>query len=79
MISADTLRKCAFLSQVHIEPVLRKKYPDDIVLKADFVGISNAGQFCYNIIYPDENSINGVSHTKVFVWLDDQGNVEADY
>lgn len=79
MIAAETLRKCAWLSSCHIEPLIRKNYPKDVILDANFVGISNAGQFCYSVSYPDENSKNGVGRTKVFVWLDDDGNIIADY
>ena len=76
MITVDTLRRCAWLSSIHIEELLRKSYPKDTVLAADFVGISNGGQFVYNIAYPEDKEVR---KAKVFVWQDSNGEVVADY
>lgn len=76
MITVDTLRRCAWLSSIHIEELIRKNYPKDTVLAADFVGISNGGQFVYNVAFPGED---GVEKAKVFVWQDNNGEVVADY
>jgi hypothetical protein len=76
MITVETLRRCAWLSSVDIEKLIRKGYPKDVVLAADFVGISNGGQFVYNVAVPFED---GIEKTKVFVWQDNNGEVVADY
>jgi hypothetical protein len=79
MITVDQLRKCAYLSATQIESLIRKNYPKDTVIQSDFVGISNGNQFCYKISYPDEQSKNGLSYCKVFVYIDSDGNIIADY
>ena len=79
MITVDTLRRCAWLSGVHLEELLRKSYPEDVILGADFVGISNGGQFCYNVTHPDGDSPTGVARSKVFVWQESNGEIRADY
>ena len=69
MISVDTLRRCAWLSGIHLEELLRKRRDERTVLNAEFVGISTGGQFVYNIAYPDNEEIR---HTKIFVWQNDR-------
>lgn len=76
MITVDTLRRCAWLSSIHIEELLKKRKHKEIVLAADFVGISNGGQFVYTVALPDDE---GVKKAKVFVWQDSNGEVVADY
>lgn len=78
MITVDTIRKCSFLSSTTLEGLLRKNYPKDVVIKSDFVGITNGGQFCYNIMYFDD--IEGENRwSKAFVWQDNNGDTVADY
>lgn len=79
MITAETLRKCANLSSIHLEKLIRKNYPKDMVIQSEFVGVTNASQFCYKISFPDDNSKTGLGQGKIFVWIDDNGNVIADY
>ncbi len=79
MISADTIRRCAYLHNLTLEAALRKSYPKDSVLRSEFLGISNGEQFVYKIVYPDEDAKNGMAVTKVFVWEDTNGNLVADY
>lgn len=79
MISVDTITKLAFLNTLTLEEALRKNYPKDKIVQSNFVGITNGGQFCYGISYPDENSKSGLSRTKVFVTLDTDGKLTADY
>lgn len=76
MITVDTLRRCAWLDTITLEMIIRKNYPKDTVLAADFVGISNGGQFVYNVAFPGED---GVEKAKVFVWQDNEGELVADY
>ena len=81
MISANSIRKGSWLSSVHIEELIRKSYPKDIILSATFLGVSNGGQFVYECGYPDvlRPQRQGLSKAKVFVWEDDAGNLVADY
>lgn len=83
MITADRIRKCAWLNEEQIENLLRKTYPKDMIRtmirSATFLGVSNGGQFVYDCIYPDQDAKVGLSVTKVFVWEDDLGNLVADY
>lgn len=46
---------------------------------AKFLGITNAGQFCYSVSYFDEN-LGGEAQDKVFLSYDPSaGSVKADY
>lgn len=69
MITADKIRKLAHLDTVTLERAVRRNYPKDQVLRSEFVGITNGGQFCYKIVYPDQDAANGMATTKVFVDL----------
>lgn len=79
MISVDTLRKCSFLSSPHLEQILRKRYPKDSVLRSEFLGISNGEQFVYNITYPGLGDPYNHKNCKLYVWLDSNGELVADY
>jgi hypothetical protein len=77
MISADTIRRCAYLHSLTLEAALRKSYPKDSVLRSEFLGISNGDQFVYSIVYPGDD---GIAMTgKVFVWENPKGELVADY
>ena len=79
MITAETLRHCAYLHSMTLEGLLRKNYPKDSVLRSEFLGITNGNQFCYRIVYPDHLTEKGTATTKVFVWQDSNGELVADY
>lgn len=79
MISADTIRRCAYLHNLTLEAALRKSYPKDNVLRSEFLGITNGEQFCYKVVYPDQDAPSGMATTKVFVWQDSNGELVADY
>ena len=78
MITAETLRRCAYLDNISLEKILRKNYPKDTIIRSEFVGITNGGQFAYKIVYPDEDAKNGMAVTKIFVWLKDD-QLQVDY
>lgn len=78
MITADTLRQCAYLNTLTLENLIRKSYPMDRVLTSEFLGITNAGQFCYKIQYPDEHDAKKLATGKIFVWLENN-TLRADY
>lgn len=76
MITVDTLRKCSWLDTITLENLIRKHYPEDRVLSAEFVGISNGSQFVYNVSYPEEDRVR---RAHLYVWQDGHGNLVADY
>ena len=75
MITAETLRKCSYLSNSELQDILQKSYPKDRVLFSNFLGVTNGGQFCYDVVYPTEE---GTERGKVFVWQKDN-EIFADY
>ena len=79
MISADTIRRCAYLHNLTLEAALRKSYPDDRVLRSEFLGISNEHQFVYKIVYPDTDAKSGMATTNIFVWEDTDGSLVVEY
>ncbi len=76
MITVDTLRKCAFLNTLTLEEILRRDYPEDRIVTSQFVGITNAGGFAYDCMFPGED---GPERVKVFVNITDTGELVADY
>jgi hypothetical protein len=78
MITADTLRRCAYLDTISLENLLRKAYPTDSLLRSEFLGITNGGQFAYKCAYFDSNE-DAEDICKVFVWQDNNGELVADY
>lgn len=80
MISADSIRKGAWLSSMTLESLLRKSYPNDHVIRSDFLGITNSGQFCYQIGYQDiDLAEQGLTYCKVFVYENSNGELVAAY
>jgi hypothetical protein len=77
MISADTIRRCANLDSTALERILRKSYPEDRVTRSEFLGISNAQQFVYSIVFPRYDGIAATA--KVFVHEDMNGDLVVDY
>lgn len=77
MITAKDIRELGFLSATELEKVLRKDYIEDRVLSADFLGISNSGQFGYMCRLPDEDSTP--QYAKIWVWRNSHGELQADY
>ena len=78
MITADKIRKLAYLDIQSLEEALRRNYPKDRIDAANFVGITNAGEFCYSIRYYDEQLEEHLT-TKVFVELGEDNEPVADY
>lgn len=79
MLAANLVWRCSCIDTITLESLLRKAYPKDSVLRSEFVGITNGNQFCYKIVYPDQDAKNGMAVTKVFVWQDSNGDLVADY
>ena len=78
MITEHKIRKLAYLDVAALEKALQKNYPKDRVLQNRFLGISNGGQFCYEIMYWDRDEGDNV-FTKVFVDLDPSEEPVAEY
>lgn len=78
MITADKIRKLGNLDTRSIERALQKNYSKDTVKASKFLGITNGGQFCYQIQYFD--AYNGEDALgKVFVELDTSDEPIAQY
>jgi hypothetical protein len=80
MITAEKIIKCANLNSMQLETLLRKNYPEDMVLASKFVGITNSGEFCYTIQIKDDHSKTGLGLSKIFVNMNDTSDeLIADY
>lgn len=78
MITATDIREMGFLSASAVEAILRKDYMEDTILSANFLGISNGGQFAYQCRLADEDGEPRFAK----VWLERNtltGKIEADY
>lgn len=78
MITAQELTKLTTLTPGALTTMIREAgYPRDKFNTATFLGITNAGQFCYSATY---TGIEGEEDTiKVFVSKHPYGSLEADY
>ena len=80
MITADTLKTLTTFTAKGLAGALANSgYKGWEIKTAKFVGITNAGQFCYTITYDDRNGL-GEETGKVFLTYDHaNGKVSADY
>lgn len=78
MITAYKINKLLGLDVRALERAIQKNYPEDKFLESRFLGITNAKQFCYEVLYFD-NNLGENCFTKVFVDLDTTENPIADY
>lgn len=78
MITADKIRRCAYLSTPELEKALQFMYPKDTIISSKFLGITNGGQFCYSAVYFDE-TIEENTTAKVFVDTDCNNELYAEY
>lgn len=80
MITESKIRRLAYLNTMQVEQALRRNYPQDRAVNSRFLGITNAGQFCYEIGYQDPDLMDqGFTFCKVFVDLDDRDQAVASY
>ena len=81
MITARSIRKGSWLSASAIEKLIRKSYPEDMILSATFLGVSNHNQFVYECGYPDylRPQRSGLAYCKVFVYEGADGELVAEY
>ena len=78
MITADQLRLLTNMPPVMLTEAIRKTgYKKDKFETSEFLGMTNAGQFCYKVSYIEDNEFYD---TKVFVSYDNvTGKVSVDY
>jgi hypothetical protein len=70
MILADTVRTLTTLTATSLAQVLAHSgHRGRVFAKAEFVGITNGGEFAYRVIWPEADS-DQLSPSKVFVRYD---------
>jgi hypothetical protein len=80
MITAQELTRITTLTPGALTKMIREAgYKEDQFLAARFLGITNAGQFCYEVEYEDKHETERIARTKVFVSKHPYGSLEADY
>jgi len=76
MITAEKLGQLINLSAQDLTALIRKAgYREDRFLTAEFLGMTNGGQFCYRCLYPGEYE----DTCKVFVRVNTNGMMSAEY
>lgn len=80
MITAETLKQLTTMGPYALARVLDiSGYTGAVFKSAEFVGITNGGEFCYKVTFYDEEGM-GEGVGKVFVKYDPAANkVTADY
>lgn len=78
MILADTLKTLTSFTAPALTRAIRiAGYKNDTFIRAEFLGITNGGQFCYKAHYMEDNKEHT---TKVFLTYDPiVGGITADY
>ena len=70
MITEFKIKRCAYLDTITLEGAMQRNgYKDAKFTQNKFLGITNAGQFCYEVMYFDDEQ-DSYCYTKVFVDLD---------
>jgi len=70
MILADTVRTLTTLTPTSLAQVLTHSgYRDNLFKSAEFVGITNGGEFAYRVTWPDADR-DRLGQSKVFVRYD---------
>jgi hypothetical protein len=70
MILADTVRTLTTLTATSLAQVLAHSgYRDNLFKTAEFVGITNGGEFAYRVTWPDADR-DRLGQSKVFVRYD---------
>ncbi len=80
MITAQELTRITTLSPGALTRMIREAgYKKDQFLAARFLGITNAGQFCFEVEYEDKHEADTIARCKVFVTKHPYGSLEAEY
>ena len=76
MITADKVRELISMGPRDLTLLIRRAgYKEDSFTTAEFLGMTNAGMFCYRCEYPGEFE----DSCKVFVRIDTDGTIRAEY
>lgn len=76
MITADKLQYLVTLRAQELTALIRKSgYKEDKFKSAKFLGMTNAGMFCYSCVYPGDFE----DVCKVFVSVNNDGTLTAEY
>lgn len=80
MITADTLSRMTNYTAEGLTALIQASgYKKDTFKEAKFLGITNAGQYCYQVLYFDE-VLGEDAYTKVFITHDQfEQSTVADY
>lgn len=80
MITADTVKTLTELGPKGLAVFLAQSgYSGCSFKTAKFLGITNGGQFCYKVVYFDDAGTGKNEVGKVFVSVDVNGSVTADF
>jgi hypothetical protein len=81
MITAETLKQLTTMGPTMLAQVLNHSgYTGAVFKSAEFVGITNGGEFAYKVVYFDDAGTGKDAVGKVFVKYDPTTNqVSADY
>ena len=81
MITAETLKTLTTFTTGGLARALAVSgYTGASFRSAKFLGITNAGQFCYHVTYHDEAGTGEIEEGKVFLtYHSAEGRVTADY
>lgn len=78
MITAEKIRRLAHLDTASLEAAIQRNYPRDRFVSSRFLGITNGGQFCYEVLYFD--NIEGKNlPTKVFIDIGADQQLVGEY
>jgi len=69
MITAEKLKMLTELGPKGLQAMLGKKSEGYDFAGAKFLGITNGGQFCYNVVFRSED-FKGTDSTKVYLTYD---------
>ncbi len=80
MITADRLQTLTTFTPKALAVALAQSgYTGCAFERAEFLGITNGGQFCYKVTYFDDAGTGEVETGKVFLTYHTEGYVTADY
>jgi hypothetical protein len=78
MITAYKINKLGNLNTIQLEEAIQRNYPKDRIISGKFLGVSNGGQFVYEVKYFDAHEGEDC-YTKIFVDLDESETAVAEY
>lgn len=80
MLTADKIKVLTTLDRSSLARILDSSGYSMCAFKAtEFLGLTNGGQFCYKVVYFDDAGTGKNEVGKVFVSVDANGSVTADF